>query len=64
MSSPTKILDNAVIGYCIGQRLQSDNTRHQRKDRALIKRAKELGIWDAIRAEVEGKLKGTGTGRP
>ncbi len=62
MSSPTKILDNAVVGYCVAHGLQSQNTRHQQKKQseynALVRRAKELGIWEAVRAEAERKAKG------
>ena len=55
MSGPTKILDNSVVGYCIGRGLESESTRQQRRDRAMVKRAKELGIWDALKAQVETK---------
>jgi hypothetical protein len=61
MSSPTKILDNAVVGYCVAHGLKSENTRHQQKKQSeykvLVKRAKELGIWDAIQAEAESRAK-------
>jgi hypothetical protein len=57
MSNPTKILDNAIVGFCIKHGLQSENTRHQQKKRGeykrLVKRAKELRIWDTIRADAE-----------
>ncbi len=61
MSSPAKILDNAIVGYCVKHGLKSETTRHQQTKqaeyRALVKRAKELGIWDAIRAETESRAK-------
>jgi hypothetical protein len=48
MSSPTKILDNAIVGYCVKYGLNSENTRRQKAKRAkyqaLVRRAKELGI--------------------
>ena len=54
MSSPTKILDTAIVGYCAKRGLESENTRHQKNKRAryqaMVKRAKELGIWDAMEA--------------
>ena len=57
MSSPAKILDNAIIGYCVKHGLKSENTRYQQKKRAVYqameKRAKELGIWEAIKAEAD-----------
>jgi hypothetical protein len=61
MSSPTKILDNAIVGYCVKHGLKSETTRHQQNKRAenkaLVNRAKELGIWDAIKAESESRAK-------
>jgi hypothetical protein len=55
MSSPTKILDNAIVGYCVRRGLKSENSSYQKKKRAenqlMVRRAKELGIWDAIEAE-------------
>jgi hypothetical protein len=54
-SSPAKILDNAIVGYCVKHGLRSENTRYQQKQRdelkALKKRAKELGIWEEIKSE-------------
>lgn len=41
MSSPAKILDNAVVGYCVKLGLESESTRHAKKrmrDKALSKR--------------------------
>jgi hypothetical protein len=59
MSSPAKILDNAIIGYCVKHGLKSENTRYQQKQRAvhkaMVKRAKELGMWEAIKAEAVKK---------
>lgn len=61
MSSPTKILDNAIVGYCVKHALKSETTRHQQKRqaefKAMVKRAKELGIWDAMKAEAERRAK-------
>lgn len=61
MSSPTKILDNAIVGYCVKHGLKSETTRHQQmkqeEHKALVKRAKELGIWDAIKTEGESRVK-------
>jgi hypothetical protein len=55
MSNPPKILDNAMIGYCVKHGLKSENTQYQQKQRAayqaMKKRARELGIWEAIEAE-------------
>lgn len=54
-SSPAKIIDNAIVGYCVKHGLKSENTQYQQKkrafDQALRKRAKELGIWEAIEVE-------------
>ena len=62
MSTPAKILDNAIVGYCIKHRLESESTRYERKTRLEYKamkiRAKELGIWDAIEAEAESRVGG------
>jgi hypothetical protein len=60
MSSPAKILDNAIIGYCVKHELKSESTLYQQKKRvyyqSLKKRAKELGIWDSIEAEINEKV--------
>ena len=54
-TSPTKILDNAIVGYCVAHGLQSSNRRYQIQNRALtkelVRRAKELGIYEEIEAE-------------
>jgi hypothetical protein len=54
-SSPAKILDNAIVGYCVKHGLRPENTRYQQKQRAelraLEESAKELGIWEEIKAE-------------
>lgn len=45
MSSPTKILDNAIVGYCVRQGLVSESTRHAKNKRVhdkALKRAKEI----------------------
>jgi hypothetical protein len=57
MSSLAKILDNAIIGYCVKHGLKSENAQYQQKkravDKAMERRAKELGIWEAIKAEAD-----------
>lgn len=47
-TSPAKVVDNAIVGYCRETLLDraSDN-------RSLIARAKELGIYDQIVAEAK-----------
>ena len=51
MSSPAKILDNAIVGYCVKRRLESENTRHEKKKRAqdkvVSRRAKEIQFSDS-----------------
>jgi hypothetical protein len=47
-TSPTKVLDNAIVGYC--RKHDLDRASYER---ALIARAKELGIYDEILAEVK-----------
>ncbi len=42
MSSPTKILDNAIVGFCIKHSLKSENTRYEQKRRATQKALKKL----------------------
>ena len=60
MSSPAKILDNAIVGYCVKHALKSESTRYRQKKRAveqaMEKRAKKLGIWEAIEAEVDKSM--------
>jgi hypothetical protein len=59
MSSPAKILDNAIVGFCVKHGLKSQSTRQQQKKqaeyRAVVKRLKELGLWDSIEAEAKAK---------
>ena len=59
-TSLAKILDNGVVGYCQVHGLISQNTkyrkRQQLKYKAMIARAKELGIWDSIEAEAKQQL--------
>jgi hypothetical protein len=35
MTSPAKILDNAIVGYCVKHGLKSESTRYQTKKRAV-----------------------------
>ncbi len=42
MSSPTKILDNAIVGFCMKHGLKSENARYEQKRRAAHKAVKEL----------------------
>jgi hypothetical protein len=55
LSSPAKILDNAIVGYCVKHGLKSESTQYQQKRARLIKamekRAKELGILEEVRTE-------------
>jgi hypothetical protein len=45
-TGPAKILDNAIVGYCRETQLDRPS-----RDKAVIARAKELGIYDEIVAE-------------
>jgi hypothetical protein len=47
-SSVTKLIDNAVVGFCLKHLLDEASYR-----RALEARAKELGILDKINAEAD-----------
>lgn len=47
-TSPAKVLDNAIVGYCRDTLL--DRASHEK---AVIARAKELGIYDQIVAEAK-----------
>lgn len=42
MSSSTKILDNAIVGFCIKHGLKSESTRYEQKRRATLKAIKKL----------------------
>lgn len=65
MSNPTKILDNAIVGFCVRHGLESQTTRYERKKRhefrKLVESAKKAGIWDAIKAEAKARVEKTGT---
>lgn len=56
-TSRTKILDNAVVSFCRLHDLQSSNRTQQRangeKFKAMVNRAKELGLWDAVESSAE-----------
>jgi hypothetical protein len=45
-TGPAKIVDNAIVGYCRATQLDRVS-----KEKAIIARAKELGIYDEIVAE-------------
>jgi hypothetical protein len=64
MSSPAKILDNAIVGYCVKHGLKSENTVYQQKNRALYnemkKHLKDVGMWNTLKAEA-GKKGPTGS---
>jgi hypothetical protein len=50
-TSPAKVVDNAIVGYCRETLL--DRASH---DKEVIARAKELGIYDQIVAEAKKNL--------
>ncbi len=54
-TSKSKILDNALVGFCRMHKLESSNRRYQRfkkeRENDLIRRAKELGVYDQVEAE-------------
>jgi hypothetical protein len=50
-TGPAKVVDNAIVGYCRETLL--DQASH---DKAMIARAKELGIYDQIVAEAKKNL--------
>jgi hypothetical protein len=50
-TSPSKVVDNAIVGYCRATLL--DKASH---DKAIIARAKELGIYDQIVADAKKNL--------
>jgi hypothetical protein len=45
---PAKVIDNAIVGYCRETQLDQASQK-----KAVIARAKELGIYDEIVAEVK-----------
>lgn len=47
-TGPAKIIDNAIVGYCRETQLDQAS-----RDKAVIARAKELGIYDEIVAEAK-----------
>lgn len=47
-TGPAKVVDNAIVGYCRGTQLDRAS-----KEKAIIARAKELGIYDEIVAKVK-----------
>lgn len=65
-SSGPKILDNAVVSYCRVNGLESSNRKYERRRKArvetLTKRAKELGIYEEILAEVNRRTRRQGRG--
>lgn len=56
-TSLTKVLDNAIVAFCRLNGLESSNRKRQRlvkeKHKAMVARAKELGIWEGIEAEAK-----------
>ena len=56
----SKVLDNAVVGFCRFHGLVSDNTKYRRKKQKafqdVVKKAEELGILDQIEAEAERRI--------
>lgn len=60
-TSMTKVLDNAVIGFCRSHGLQSSSRKYQRtqreRDKALRKKAKELGLFEWFKSSGSGKGK-------
>lgn len=42
LSSPAKILDNAIVGYCVKNGLESESTQYQKKRRAEFKELKDI----------------------
>jgi len=50
-TSPSKVVDNAIVGYC--RKTLLDRASH---DKAIIARAKELGIYDQIVREAKKEL--------
>ena len=47
-TGPAKVVDNAIVGYCRATQLDRAS-----KEKAIIARAKELGIYDEIVAEAK-----------
>jgi hypothetical protein len=47
-TGPAKVIDNAIVGYCRETQLDQAS-----RDKAVIARAKELGIYDEIVAEAK-----------
>lgn len=47
-TGPAKVVDNAIVGYCRATLLDRAS-----KEKAIIARAKELGIYDQMRKEPE-----------
>jgi len=60
MASPAKILDNAIVGYCVKHGLESESARHAKKkrvhDKALSRRAKEIPFGVAHGQSGSGKV--------
>ena len=67
-SSASKILDNAIVGYCRVHGLESSNQRQGRRQKVklqiAIRRLKELGIYDDIiaQADLQSRKKRLGAG--
>ncbi len=49
-TGPAKVVDNAIVGYCRATQLDRAS-----KEKALIARAKELGIYDEIVADAKNR---------
>lgn len=43
-TSMTKVLDNALVGYCRSHGLKSSGRKQRERDKALIRKARELGL--------------------
>jgi hypothetical protein len=60
-SSRSKVLDNALVGYCIVHGLESESTKYEKRRRAELRairaKLKELGKWDEVMDEVKRRVR-------
>lgn len=54
-SCRSKVLDNAIVGFCRIHGLVSENTKRRKEEKEFVAKLKEQGIWGKIKAEFESR---------
>lgn len=59
-SNRSKVLDNAIVGFCRTQGLVSETTRYRRRQQeeynAIVAQLKAMGKWEQVKAEIERRV--------